>query len=513
MREKKEKKQPKPSLPPQAETRYFHRNSPEVEDSARTGRLTSKILSKPSLSIEDSANSGENTDLNTGNSARTGGFSNINLWFKALIYLLSLIIFSTPWMAQAQTCLPDGITFTSQAQIDAFASDYPGCKQILGYVLIEEDVPGDIINLQGLSQLTAFGDDLAIRDNRTLSDLSGLDSIRRIGGSLSIFANPSLVHLMGLEALTSIGYSLMISSNHKLTNLKALGSLASIGGGLDISFNTILRSVKGLEGIDSIGGYLLLEGNPVLASLKGLDGVTFVEKSLIVKDNEALLSLNGLDALTTIAGHIVVDNNRVLASLQGLDSLRRVGAFLQITNNEALLNLRGLNSLQSINGLLQIYRNPSLVSLFGIDSIDHSTIKDVAILMSFNLSECGVQSICDYLSLPTNSAAIEGNSFGCNTREQITKNCPKEEKEGEENEPEQNGTIVFFPNPTSGQVEIKGAKVENANLKVMDSLGRLVLKGMVEGNTFDLSNLTAGLYFVELVTDELSIIEPICKAE
>ena len=34
-----------------------------------------------------------------------------------------------------QICLPNGITFTTQGQIDSFSINYPGCSVIGGYVL------------------------------------------------------------------------------------------------------------------------------------------------------------------------------------------------------------------------------------------------------------------------------------------------------------------------------------------------------------------------------------------
>ena len=53
-----------------------------------------------------------------------------------------------------QPCLPEGITFTTQAQIDSFQINYPGCSEIMGTVVIEGPI---INNLDGLNVLTAVG--------------------------------------------------------------------------------------------------------------------------------------------------------------------------------------------------------------------------------------------------------------------------------------------------------------------------------------------------------------------
>jgi hypothetical protein len=59
----------------------------------------------------------------------------------------------------AQGCLPEGITFTTQNQINSFQVDYPGCTEIIGPVRIQGN---DIINLGGLNVLTSLGHDLSI---------------------------------------------------------------------------------------------------------------------------------------------------------------------------------------------------------------------------------------------------------------------------------------------------------------------------------------------------------------
>jgi len=59
------------------------------------------------------------------------------LLLTLLITFLSLVLLS-------QGCLPEGITFTTQAQIDSFPINYPGCTEIEGDVGIVGD---DIYNL------------------------------------------------------------------------------------------------------------------------------------------------------------------------------------------------------------------------------------------------------------------------------------------------------------------------------------------------------------------------------
>lgn len=51
--------------------------------------------------------------------------------------LLTLIIwFLTRLSFQSQPCLPEGIVFTTQGQVDSFNIRFPGCDQIQGNVEI-----------------------------------------------------------------------------------------------------------------------------------------------------------------------------------------------------------------------------------------------------------------------------------------------------------------------------------------------------------------------------------------
>ena len=55
---------------------------------------------------------------------------------KQYILLFLVFIFSEAINAQS-SCLPQGISFYNQTQIDNFPSMYPGCTVIEGYVNID----------------------------------------------------------------------------------------------------------------------------------------------------------------------------------------------------------------------------------------------------------------------------------------------------------------------------------------------------------------------------------------
>ena len=62
-----------------------------------------------------------------------------------LVLVISLALF-IQFTVSSQSCLPDGITFETQAQVDSFQINHPGCFEIEGDVTISGD---NITNLNG----------------------------------------------------------------------------------------------------------------------------------------------------------------------------------------------------------------------------------------------------------------------------------------------------------------------------------------------------------------------------
>lgn len=121
---------------------------------------------------------------------------------KLLILLISLFLALT---GSSQSCLPEGITFSTQAQIDSFQINYPGCTEIEGDPVIGGMGGNSITNLNGLSVLNTVGGEFEIDANWALTSLTGLESLTSIGGNLRVYGNDVLVSLQGLENLVSIG--------------------------------------------------------------------------------------------------------------------------------------------------------------------------------------------------------------------------------------------------------------------------------------------------------------------
>ena len=310
--------------------------------------------------------------------------------------LLFVLAFIIQTIVLSQSCLPEGITFTTQAEIDNFQANYPGCIEIEGNVKIMGDY---ITNLDGLSVLTYIGGYLKIIENNALTSLIGLDNLDSIGGGLKIYHNDAL------------------------TSLTGLGNLVSIGGDFWINWNDALTSLTGLDNVTTIGGKLVIMGNDALTSLTGLNNLDSIVGNLNIDANDALTSLTGLEGVTTIGGELWILDNDALTSLSGLNNLISVGGELRIVQHYSLTSLSGLDNLTTIAGNLKILGNYSLTSLMGLDSLDASSINNLSITNNSSLSNCEVQSVCNYLASPNGAVNIYTNDNGCNNPAQIANAC------------------------------------------------------------------------------------------
>ena len=163
------------------------------------------------------------------------------------IFIL-LLIYGT---ASPQSCLPEGITFTTQEEIDNFQINNPGCTEIEGDVEIDGN---NITNLNGLSVLTAIWGDLRIEYNDFLTSLSGLDNLTSIGGDLGISNNDALSSLLALDNVSSIGGVLRIYSNDALPSLSGLDNIEA--GSITDLFIKVNNSLSTCE-VQCICDYLI----------------------------------------------------------------------------------------------------------------------------------------------------------------------------------------------------------------------------------------------------------------
>ncbi len=349
---------------------------------------------------------------------------------KLSIIVLVLVCFQIT--VSSQSCLPEGIRFETQAQIDSFQINYPNCTEIEGGVEIEGY---DIANLNGLSVLRTIGGTLRI-GYTALTNLRGLESLTNIGGSLNIGgwsmnampfqpvecqSNPNLSDLSALSNLTSIGGSLSIYCNDSLSSLAGLDNLSTIGETLNIGYavdkdfvfgtagNSSLTSLTGLGGLTYIGGKVSIQGNISLESFTGLNSGLLIDGNMIIRYNNSLSNCESQSICSYLEnpkGRVEIHSNALgcnspkeianacgislpclpfgnyyFLSQSDIDDFQsnypgctEIGGDIVISGDNDITNLIGLSELTSISGSLHIGEwayvcNPLLTSLTGLEGL------------------------------------------------------------------------------------------------------------------------------------------------
>ena len=292
---------------------------------------------------------------------------------------LLLLIFLIPILSYSQ-CPPDGI-FNSQAEIDAFATDYPDCTVLSGSLSISGD---DITDLSGLGQITACKN-LGISNNLILQNTNGL--------------NPNLV----LSYVPGSGNSFGISNNTALieiTGLENLVNAADYESNFGISDNPMLTSIAGVPNSFNAQDFMYITNNDALTSLIGIEnygGGTL----LSISDNDALIDLTGVGSNS--AEIVIIRNNNALESLNGSELLG-FDDYLYIEDNQNLSDISAIYAGSYVDDRLIIRNNP-------------------------NLAACSLTRVCFYIYdngiaegawLP---GTFENNAPGCNSNFEVEYGC------------------------------------------------------------------------------------------
>jgi hypothetical protein len=430
------------------------------------------------------------------------------------ILLFSLFSFSS---AVAQNCLPNGITFTTQSQIDNFHLNYPGCTQIIGDV---EITGNNITNLNGLTSLASIEGGLFIYNNPLLTSLSGLNTLHNIGGmGLWMENNPGLTTLAGLGSLSTIG-GLYIGESMPLTNLAGLSHVCLIyPRGVEIKNNQSLADLTGLDNVQSIG--ILSVSGSCLSSLNGLNSVTSLNGALEIIECPNLTDFSGLDQVESIGDYLYIESCPSLSHLTGLGKLASIGGKLYISGNQNLIDLNGLDSLKSIGGevyihacghlnslsalhnltsivgYLMVESNTHLQSLSGLDNIDYTTINGLRIYLNLNLCSCAVKSVCDYLHATTSNCEIFTNATGCGSVDEVMDSCLTLST----NDRNVNPALEVFPNPSSDRINIQlPGKLKTEYLSISNLFGQEIQKLLITDTLMyvEIGGLPDGLYLVKV---------------
>lgn len=177
---------------------------------------------------------------------------------RAVSILRAALLYS---LASAQ-CPQGSVTLASQAEVDAFATNYPNCTAISGDLTINGP---DIVDLAPFDNLATVSGDLWIRGCPSLTSISGFTALDTVGMNLNIWQNDALTTVNGFPDLKVCGNTLLISENPSLTSISGFGALDSLGSALVFSFNPLLTDISAFDHPIVIPTYLEFVSNPSLS--------------------------------------------------------------------------------------------------------------------------------------------------------------------------------------------------------------------------------------------------------
>lgn len=307
-------------------------------------------------------------------------YNNDYIYIKSIgMKQLLLLIFVLPLTIFAQ-CPPTGGVFTSQAQIDALAIDYPDCTEVGGFIISGDDIT-DLGGLYQINSCTSF----SISNNLILQNTTGL--------------NPNIV----IQYVEGTGTSFVAQNN------------------------AALLTIDGLDNLESQSGFesdFIIRDNPVLVSIEGVPSSFNALDILTIINNDALINLNGLDNHAA-GSYTTISDNDSLIDLTGLYEI--YGAWVVISDNDNLQSLNGLD-FSGFDDYLVIENNQSLTDISAIYAgsyVDDS----LTIRNNPNLSMCSTDNVCFYIYDNGIEEGIwfpgvfENNAPGCNSNIEVEYGC------------------------------------------------------------------------------------------
>ncbi|HRD52669.1 MAG TPA: T9SS type A sorting domain-containing protein [Flavobacteriales bacterium] len=395
---------------------------------------------------------------------------------RIIAYLF--VSFGSFSIAQAQNCLPQGITLNQQWEVNAFPNNYPGCTQIQGYLKI------------GPSNDASAGG---------ITDLTPLSQITSVGGYLMVEATLGLEELTGLDNLTSVGGYAKFNMNDYLSDISALSNLTTVGGYLEVRLNPVLSSLTGLGSVTSTGGNLVVHLNSSLTDLQGLEGLVDIGGGCSIENNPSLVSMNGL-APSSVGVAFWVKGNPLLTDLSAASGLTSIGGWLNLQDNASLPSLQELSGVTALGGYLRVQNCPLITDLSPLQNIDPTTITQLLFQDLPGVSDCALENICTYLGLPNAQPTIANNAAGCASVAEVEAACSSV---GMDDIVSSAGTLRLFPNPARELITIELSDPGMRYYRILDVMGREVMSRALANDggpirMLDVAALPQGTYLLEV---------------
>lgn len=425
---------------------------------------------------------------------------------------------------------PTDIVLNRQSDVDNFATNYPDCiPRVSGNLTIRGSL---ITDLSPLSSLTIIGGFLQI-ENTGLTNLNGLHNLTSINGYLQISDNDVLTNIDALSNIdgASISHSSILGVDITITNNGALTECAitSICETLDLpniltniqnNGGTGCNSQQEIEDVCNCNSPST-DYDALVALYNSTNGQNWTNNSGWLTNCDPCNNWSGVicDANDRVTILSLSNNNlvgEIPSELKDLDQLTELYLFdnsiggeippsLGILTNLTALYLRENNLNGAIPeelGNLTLLTDLDLSKNNFEDAIPNS-FANLTNLTTFNVSSNQLSGCYD-------TALKEGNSILCNfdnsfVSDDNTFDAPWEDFCANNsgactvlniNNVETEKTSIH-PNPAKDIIYIQGFEAKKAI--VYNILGKKVREEILEEDSLNISQLTSGIYILQLV--------------
>ena len=381
----------------------------------------------------------------------------------------------------SQSCLPDGITFSSQQGITDFTTLNPTCTTIEGNVTIQ-----GITNFIGLEQITTIEGGIICNECTGFQNFQGLNSLSSLG--FLSWDEGGEFEFEGLDSLVTVTDFINLSEAN-FGDFSGLESLNTVGGDFIVQ-ECQLSGFNGLLSFNSIGGSFIIEENNNLFTLSIFGGISEIGGDLIIEDNPVFANIQSFIGLDQIGGSLRLEDNPSITELAGLNNIETIGGELFIEHMPLLPDLNELDELTSIDGAISLLDNVILNDITGLANIDPDGISALQIAICPQLSACSIESICGFLNISPQFSQIGDNLTDCNTTAEIIANCAVNSVL----EIEHDSFSLQF-NLIENELIIQSDQVRDYT--ILNILGQVQQQFRNTGGAVDVSGLSTGMYLIQ----------------
>jgi hypothetical protein len=415
--------------------------------------------------------------------------------------------------------------------------NFEGLSSLTSLGLLQLKYNDALINFEGLESITTLTS-LRVEDHLVLSSFFGLHNLEGVVDPVSnnvlfwIFNNPNIIDMTGLESLEVIDGSPRFSNNDALVSLSGFDSLLWIDGSLRILGNDVLNDISAIGNVDNITGTFLIfiiEDNPSLSQcdidyvcqyIDHPDAVFMISNNAPgcnskeeIEEQCEILDIPDVNFLSALLNHNPVIDTNSDSNIQYSEAEAFTGAITANNQNisdfsglEEFVNITGFNGAGNQTVTLRLDENTALTSvIFENNSLlEAVNLKNGnnTIITNFQGLNCpSLQFVCvdDVAFAEANFTNIEAHvafTTDCGFLAVPTFDIQK--------------SVIMFPNPVSEKLQIhlaEGIAFEKAT--VYSILGEQLF--FTSEETIDCTQLTVGIYFVEVTTDRGAVTKKIVK--